>query len=189
MKDIVTPKCCKEAIEKGTVYLRYDDSAIYDLNKDGQEEFKPKWVSSGWDPKYQAMSIPCEVKFCPHCRAAMPAIKKTDKKVCVVKDSGYYCDTCKERLQACKCLPPECAWEPNDKVRIHFGDLVMSSESKMVNRLFHVVGLSHVDDEFLSLKGRWEGLWKLKDIHTEEELDCCGCFITVLAAVSQPMEK
>jgi len=107
----ITPKCCKEVQEKNTVFLSFDIEDFYDGDPEGQKNKKPKWKSgchtdSGWDH--------VEVKFCPHCATPVPEIKKrsTTKKICNVTDGGYYCDTCKERCQACTCYRPEYAWEP-----------------------------------------------------------------------------
>lgn len=54
------------------------------------------------------------VKFCPWCGAKLPEMERTrtDAKICVVKDGGYYCDTCEERLQNCLCDFPAVEWTP-----------------------------------------------------------------------------
>jgi len=54
-------------------------------------------------------------KFCPYCGTALPTMvrkKPVPKNVCRVRDGGYYCATCKERLNACMCDPLSSAFEP-----------------------------------------------------------------------------
>jgi hypothetical protein len=112
----IIPKCCEEVQDKQTVFLRFDMEAICGVSESegpqGQEGYKPKWKSAGWSERYQGWDV-TEVKFCPHCATPVPEIKKrvTEEKICVVIDGGYYCNTCKKRLNECECCPPEYAWE------------------------------------------------------------------------------
>jgi hypothetical protein len=53
-------------------------------------------------------------KFCPYCGTGLPNMVRKNpvpEDICTITDGGYYCDTCKERLQSCICLPPEAAFE------------------------------------------------------------------------------
>lgn len=113
----VTPQCCEEVQKHGTVFLRFSSEAIYN-EEEGQENFKPTWRSFGWSEERQHYST--DVKFCPHCSKEVPDIKKrvTNEKICAVKDGGYYCATCGERLNVCNCYPCEYAWELKDR-QIH----------------------------------------------------------------------
>lgn len=100
----VTPQCCEKAKNTAAVFLSID---IY------SDEQKPKWVTRTHYTKYQSTSIR-EAYFCPFCSTAVPEIVPSGetKPICSVTDGGYYCDTCKERLNCCTCLPPELAWRP-----------------------------------------------------------------------------
>jgi hypothetical protein len=60
---------------------------------------------------------PPEPKFCPYCGAPLPKMRRKNpapENVCRVEDGGYHCSTCKERLHACLCDPPETAFEFED---------------------------------------------------------------------------
>lgn len=53
-------------------------------------------------------------RYCIFCSSPLPKVvrkKETPKDVCIVKDGGYYCHTCKERLQCCMCDDPSAAFE------------------------------------------------------------------------------
>ena len=66
------------------------------------------------DPNYYAGAYP-EPKFCPYCGTALPKLvrkKPMPKNICRVTDGGYYCSTCRERLDNCLCDPPASAFEP-----------------------------------------------------------------------------
>ena len=113
-QELTTPRCCEEVIQYRSVYLRYPEDAIYGSNKNGQKGFKPQWVTGINDQAGERVSGPAIARYCPHCGTPTPEIIKrsTKKKICVVTDGGYYCDTCKERLRECQCALPEYAWEP-----------------------------------------------------------------------------
>lgn len=56
-----------------------------------------------------------EPTHCPFCGTPLPKMVRKDPippHICRVTDGGYYCDTCKQRLNACICDPPEAAFEP-----------------------------------------------------------------------------
>lgn len=58
---------------------------------------------------------PAEASFCPFCGKGLPKMRRKNPvpaDVCVINDGGYYCSTCRERLQACICLSPAAAFEP-----------------------------------------------------------------------------
>lgn len=62
----------------------------------------------------QIFTLPPEPKFCPYCGVSLPKMRRKNpapENVCRVEDGGYYCSTCKERLHACLCDPPEAAFE------------------------------------------------------------------------------
>ncbi len=114
MRKFVTPKCCKEVKENATVYLSF---MWPELNKIlfGDLTITPKWYIRSWNKEGQSESKTV-AKFCPHCAKEVPEIelRQTAKKLCVVTDGGYYCDTCKKRWSHCKCLPLEFKWKPKD---------------------------------------------------------------------------
>jgi hypothetical protein len=65
------------------------------------------------NPIWVLCSIP--VIFCPFCGKKLPEIierPNPPKRICTVTDGGYYCDTCQERLCACKCEIPWMRWMP-----------------------------------------------------------------------------
>jgi len=110
----VTPNCCERAKTERAVYLRVKDGYYgQNVNRDTPVE----WVTSGWsmkllDGQYQS-EIPAS--FCPFCGKKLPEIvkrKDPPEKVITVTDGGYYCATCKERLNACQCERIEALWEP-----------------------------------------------------------------------------
>ena len=102
-KDFVTPKCCKENDEHAALFLSLD---IYEGEK------KPKWVVRVYDKKYHCDNV-IEAKFCPFCSKPVTKIvpSRIKEKIMKVTDGGYYCDTCKDRISNCQCLPPEFAWK------------------------------------------------------------------------------
>jgi hypothetical protein len=54
-------------------------------------------------------------EYCPFCGSTLPNMVRKDPpppNICRVTDGGYYCDTCKERLNGCICDPPAAAFEP-----------------------------------------------------------------------------
>jgi hypothetical protein len=140
MKHRIHTKCCPKAKTSKAVFLyvdEYDDGSqkprwcmyaknMVDMsgwiesttgtyNKDGtvasvSKEKRyckrpPEWMESA-----------LEISFCPFCGASPPQIrprKNPPAKVRKITDGGYYCDTCKERLNACECHPPEHLWEIN----------------------------------------------------------------------------
>lgn len=54
-------------------------------------------------------------RFCPGCGSAVPDLQlkaRPPKKITIVVDGGYYCETCEERLMGCDCADPATLWEP-----------------------------------------------------------------------------
>ena len=55
-------------------------------------------------------------KFCPYCGMALPVMRRKNPipaTVCRVKNGGYRCSTCSERLSNCFCDPAASAFEPD----------------------------------------------------------------------------
>jgi hypothetical protein len=53
-------------------------------------------------------------EYCPFCGTHVPKMVRKDPpppNICRVTDGGYYCDTCKLRLNECICDPPAAAFE------------------------------------------------------------------------------
>jgi len=121
----ITPKCCEKVQIKNTVFLCYG-TEIY--NGKGLKDIQPKWKSGSNNSEFQCWAT-TEVKFCPHCATPVPPIKRrnTKRKICDVKDGGYYCSTCDKRLQECTCFRPEYAWEPDYSLD--------TEELKLLNKL------------------------------------------------------
>jgi hypothetical protein len=107
----VTPKCCERAQKEKAVYLRVKDGYYgNNINRDSPVE----WVTSGWADELNCQQeVPAN--FCPFCGTKVPRIvkrKDPPEKVITVSDGGYYCDTCKKRLNVCECECIEALWEP-----------------------------------------------------------------------------
>jgi hypothetical protein len=113
LKAIPVPTCCQAAQTQPVVWLSLEDPGNKPsdtagarwrakVNRDLAFRGGDRWVHP-------------EVKFCPHCGENLPEMvrkKSPPEPLCRFSDGGYYCDTCKERLNCCVCLPPEAAFEP-----------------------------------------------------------------------------
>ena len=110
--------CC----ERGTRYvdLRFKSDLLIDGAKTRAafirmvNKTQPDWVlivepvgqfgRAGYEP----------VTCCPFCCTPVPKLRKRKRppaKFLVVVDNGYYCDTCRDRLNGCACPHPEVLWE------------------------------------------------------------------------------
>ena len=104
--EYLLPTCCANAREHPCVFLAdTENGTVY--------WFAPMHESIAMDmlPTHRPRA-----SFCPYCGEALPKMRRRavlPGKVCVITDGGYYCDTCGKRLNACKCLPPAAAWEPD----------------------------------------------------------------------------
>lgn len=125
MEAIPLPTCCEAARKFPTIAFFVDDGDG-DSNKT-----EGRWVTATHDK----LSTFARGKFygdhqsrwyedkpspthCPYCGEALPEMRRKAKRprgMCRVEDGGYYCSTCKERLNCCLCLPPEAAFEPVPK--------------------------------------------------------------------------
>lgn len=111
-----TLQCCQAARDTGAVFLQFSFDAIYE--SEGQEGHKPTWqicLPEAYHHRVATDGVrksPPVVTHCPFCGTPVPEIvpRETTNKICRVIDGGYYCDTCGERLHACRCMPPEYAW-------------------------------------------------------------------------------
>lgn len=105
--EIVTPDCCDMVKETKAVFLGLP-KGFY-----GGEPGPPKWQIRSWNDQFQSVDY-VEAQYCPHCAKPVPEIISVNppRPVCVCTDGGYYCDTCSERLNSCRCLRPEKAWGP-----------------------------------------------------------------------------
>jgi hypothetical protein len=108
----VTPNCCKAAKKYVGAYLSFRT-----WNDTGRTIHPaPVWACTS-PGAYAELDIaaPIAVSHCPFCGKPLPEIEQNPsppKRVQVVTDGGYYCDTCKKRLNECRCYPPEFAWRP-----------------------------------------------------------------------------
>ena len=129
INSIPIPQCCEEQRARPTIMAMID---CY-----GDDNYDPDNPEADWEPDTATLTpiwyVACletfdrarfrenrdarptnEPKFCPYCGAKLPKLvrkKKPPKRLCRITDGGYYCDTCKERLDACACYPPEAGWE------------------------------------------------------------------------------
>lgn len=112
----VMPECCQKMIDTATICLIVSEGFA-----SGDLETLPTWMVRTGEPRsgyYDTFGF-TEAKQCPFCGTPVPEIEKrtTDRKVMVVKDGGYYCDTCDERCNCCSCLPPAFHWQPKGSTR------------------------------------------------------------------------
>lgn len=114
----VTPGCCKASGSTPVVFLKIpSDFWRKERSFDEIKVFKPTWCAYFYDSAI-ALHQTVTVDNCPFCGKKLPEIDlvKRRGKVSVIIDGGYYCDTCKERLCNCKCLPMEFFWGPVHKL-------------------------------------------------------------------------
>ena len=101
------PTCCEEAQKYPTALV------VLDIYEGDTRVTSAKWGA----PRFEHLNFrgrPPEPKFCGWCGTKLPKLRRLDplpKLLCVVTDGGYYCDTCSERLIACKCPHPAMGWE------------------------------------------------------------------------------
>lgn len=114
------PTCCLAARIEGVVWLTVD----YD-NTPTEEA---RWaVAHNHDLRSEARRVnrvqtfgdtPAP-KYCPFCGTGLPFMVRVEsppEPLCVITDGGYYCDTCRERADACLCYPPTCAFAPESTI-------------------------------------------------------------------------
>lgn len=119
MEAIQRPRCCEAVVKYPPIHFYvdcYDDSNLSD----------GKWYtatngkltdherSKSKDVIVYIKNRP-EPKFCPYCATPLPKMVRKNpapEGICTVSDGGYYCDTCSERLNGCRCLPMSAAFEP-----------------------------------------------------------------------------
>jgi len=106
------PTCCEEMRAVPAVQLTVD---FEDVTK----PMTAKWyiaIPEVWqhaDHKWwQKKGTP---KFCPFCATPLPVMvlkNPIPANIQTITDGGYYCSTCRERLQCCVCDPISSAFEP-----------------------------------------------------------------------------
>lgn len=110
--------CCDQGAD--FVFLRLDAEALYYTDHENRDaylaiarETPPKWVVLARNITRQ-LDAYVTVAACPFCATPVAAVRlrtQPPRRICVVIDGGYYCDTCARRLIACRCAPPEQLWE------------------------------------------------------------------------------
>lgn len=121
MDMIPLPTCC-EAVRTHPAVVFTVDYGDGDSHKSEGRWYIAKHQElmhqrSAADPQYYRQPVP-EPKFCPYCGTALPKMVRKNpipKTVCQVTDGGYYCATCRERLNCCLCDPLSSAFEPEQK--------------------------------------------------------------------------
>lgn len=100
-KGLPRPTCCKAA----GATQSYREAKLYFWVSPDKDEPGHGW--SLWE-------ITGFVSFCPWCGVKLPEMKQgpVTGKVVVITDGGYYCDTCRERLDNCECHAPAEFWVP-----------------------------------------------------------------------------
>jgi hypothetical protein len=114
----VMPECCQKMIDTATICLNVPKDFT-----DGDVTTKPDWYIrtgepiSGYSGQFHGYTTP---NFCPFCAAPVPDVEKrvTDRPIMVVKDGGYYCHTCEQRCNCCRCLPGAFHWQPVGSTRV-----------------------------------------------------------------------
>lgn len=109
---MITPVCCKYA--QFFITLQYEDYWVEDANY--FLKTTPFWVVRGSKmfPFDSSEQISQKITLCPSCGSKLPHIRikaTLPTKVMSVKDGGYYCNTCHNRLNECRCSRPEEMWE------------------------------------------------------------------------------
>jgi hypothetical protein len=124
VRKTVRPTCCEAAQKYPVITFDIDTGFLtnpkdYDSDKvDGDWRVHSssellKWFMDGTQ-RYYINRPPA--RFCPYCGEPLPKMVRKKEPPPppvrrIIGDSGY-CETCKERLQACICDPPEVAFEP-----------------------------------------------------------------------------
>jgi hypothetical protein len=112
-KSLPRPNCCEKIVENPIIHL----SA---LTIEGEREV-PKWIMDIQIPYSKNVSNQVvfigsymEMINCPFCAAKLPEVElktKIPQKVLSITDGGYYCNSCKERCQCCRCYPMEAKYQ------------------------------------------------------------------------------
>jgi hypothetical protein len=114
---VVRPNCC-HAIQKYPVL-----SFVVNYHESDSITASGKWhigtSDSFWYDFYtedltKYIEDMPEPEYCPFCGTHVPNMVRKNPPpphVCRVTDGGYYCDTCKQRLNECICDPPSAAFE------------------------------------------------------------------------------
>lgn len=157
MKFLVTPRCCEQMLKTPCIYLALDN--VYE---EGGDDNPPRWkmrafttwdnIKAGMDGeeqqriniKHELQETSVEAKACPFCGTPVPTIVPRDttgKKICKITDGGYYCDTCNERLMACRCYPPEWNWQPGETPIMSYaiGNIVYGIDASESSQLLQLV--------------------------------------------------
>lgn len=116
---IVRPMCCDAARRYPSIVFTvnyYDADSNTDDGKwsIAKNDYLTRHEQTKGDVIQYINNTPAP-KFCPYCATPLPKMVRRNpmpEGVCRVTDGGYYCDTCKERLMGCKCLPLSAAFEP-----------------------------------------------------------------------------
>ena len=109
----VTPNCCEEVKQQQLVVLVCPNTWY-----SGDVTTPPAWHALGVTRSEYKIYMP--VNFCPCCGKKLPNVVPVTPprpvSTCIDGCSmgGDYCNTCKERLRCCRCLPPERAWGPEN---------------------------------------------------------------------------
>ena len=127
IRKIVRPTCC-EAAQKYPV-ITFGINTGFLVNPSNPRDYDSGKVDGEWrvhassdllsrfsDGTQRYFLDRPSAKFCPYCGEPLPKmVRKKDPPpppVCRIIGDSDYCETCKERLQACICDPPEVAFEP-----------------------------------------------------------------------------
>lgn len=118
---VVRPTCCESAVKYPPIQFSVDCYDVEDSNKDNgkwtitMNEYLMRHESTKSRDVVNYFENKPAPKFCPYCATPLPKMVRKNpmpEGICRVTDGGYYCDTCKERLHACRCLPLSAAFEP-----------------------------------------------------------------------------
>lgn len=112
----VHPTCCENA---KWLQLAYINPSM--IKKLYYVDNKPNWtiilpIFQNVNNVFLAVEGEFVIEFCPFCGTKLPDVRLKDihewpQYVMTVIDGGYYCDTCKQRLNECQCSHPEEMWE------------------------------------------------------------------------------
>jgi hypothetical protein len=118
--DIIYSNCCDNPV----AFLTHSYDELYAPDC---KDVKPHWVVMSllthqeidggrvWHYSFRDHARrECTATYCPNCGKKLPDVVKKQnppENITNVTDGGYYCATCKERLNACTCALPHMAWE------------------------------------------------------------------------------
>lgn len=118
-KSLPRPTCCTKIIDYPIINLA-------STTTEGEAE-NPRWLmqvetpyprnihrESNVNGYFDFVPQNIEMDKCPFCSTKLPEVElktRMPKNIMTITDGGYYCDTCKDRLNCCDCYPSEAKYK------------------------------------------------------------------------------